>query len=88
MPGGKKVRLAKEEDMVPALERAEVSRLQALHKWWKAAQAGQHLDDEDSFIDGPSTALPPKDGYTLSQVFSGLFFDGIFKVSCHRDASG
>ena len=80
MPGGKKVRLAKEEDMVPQLERAEVSKLEALYKWWKSNQTGQHLDDEESYIDGPSTNLLPKDGYTLSQLYSGLFFDGMFKV--------
>ncbi|ORX36102.1 hypothetical protein BD324DRAFT_657049 [Kockovaella imperatae] len=79
LPGGKKLKTANVEDMVPALEPIELKRMEALFHWWQAT-FGSPLDEVSGRIDTPVGQSPRKDGYTLSRVRPNLFFDGVFKV--------
>ena len=80
LSGGRKLRVAKPEEMDPAVNPREEKRLAALYKWWTTVN-GPVDDQLGGEIEGGSAAPIQKDGYMLGQVHSELYFDGTFKVS-------
>ena len=86
LPGGKKLRVAVEQDMIPPIEDVETNRLLALHKWWSTVgEYGTGYVDEwdaDGASDRTSSTSPGKRrDITLGEARVGMFFNATFKVS-------
>ncbi|WVR04232.1 hypothetical protein IAU60_001232 [Kwoniella sp. DSM 27419] len=90
MKNGTEIKIQNKDDLEPAIVKAEVDRMKALHQWYAAKQSGRAVQTPAGYGmvrtgSGPGSERVtlggiPRDQVTLGQVAPGDFFDATFKI--------